>query len=331
MPRVAMKNSFNENPFAGILTPHAEQRWGSPPCPNISAAGAGVNCTPVVSLNTPLPAAAQETIRRGYYKAVAAADQSVGELIDGLKKLRVYNSTILVVHGDHGYSLGESGAWAKFSLFEAATRTPLWIKGVGGISPPGNPGKVQGPVELVNLYATIADLVNARGTAESGVSNQSFAGLVTHPHTQDLKGAVAFSQFPRSYITGELAARALDAQKGIALLANAELQLMGYSVRSSRWRFTVWYMWDADAGPSYEEVVDREMYDMRGGDVDSAGCAGTCEDVNVYGEMATDPKGIEVIAALTRLIEESICNTRARWCRSVPVEPTPNSSPQSHA
>jgi hypothetical protein len=44
-------------------------------------------------------------LRRTYFNAIAYADQSIGEIVESLKQLGVYNDTIVVVSGDHGESL----------------------------------------------------------------------------------------------------------------------------------------------------------------------------------------------------------------------------------
>jgi phosphoglycerol transferase MdoB-like AlkP superfamily enzyme len=44
-------------------------------------------------------------LRRTYFNAIAYADRSIGEIVESLKQLGVYNDTIVVVTGDHGESL----------------------------------------------------------------------------------------------------------------------------------------------------------------------------------------------------------------------------------
>ena len=61
--------------------------------------------------------------------------------------------------------LGENGGWSKFSLFESATRVPLWIKGVGGAAAAAAGARRRAPVELVGLYATIAELAGVAPAA----------------------------------------------------------------------------------------------------------------------------------------------------------------------
>jgi len=48
-------------------------------------------------------------LRRGYYAAVSYTDHNVGQVLLALRKAGLEEKTIVVVLGDHGYSLGEHG------------------------------------------------------------------------------------------------------------------------------------------------------------------------------------------------------------------------------
>ena len=48
-------------------------------------------------------------LRRGYYAAVSFIDSLIGELVAELKYLRLDDDTIVSIHGDHGWQLGEVG------------------------------------------------------------------------------------------------------------------------------------------------------------------------------------------------------------------------------
>ena len=52
----------------------------------------------------------------------------MGKLLAKLEQLNLDDNTIVIVAGDHGFSLGEHGLWVKHSPFDVATRTPLIVK-----------------------------------------------------------------------------------------------------------------------------------------------------------------------------------------------------------
>ena len=41
-----------------------------------------------------------------------------GRLLDALTLTELAANTAVVVHSDHGYSLGRHGRWSKYSLYE---------------------------------------------------------------------------------------------------------------------------------------------------------------------------------------------------------------------
>ena len=98
--------------------------------------------------------------RRYYRGAVTYVDALLGILLDELEALHVEASTLVVVHSDHGFSLGENGAWQKRTNFDHATRVPLFVRDP---SRPSSFGRnlVHSPVELVDVLPTMYDLAGA--------------------------------------------------------------------------------------------------------------------------------------------------------------------------
>ena len=64
---------------------------------------------------------------RGGWMPVSWLDFCIGRVLDGLETQKVKDSTTVVLHGDHGWQLGEHGEWAKITNFEFATHAPLMI------------------------------------------------------------------------------------------------------------------------------------------------------------------------------------------------------------
>ncbi|MEL6923941.1 MAG: sulfatase [Bacteroidota bacterium] len=91
---------------------------------------------------------------RGYYASVSYVDAMVGRVLDELKRLALDDNTIVVLWGDHGWSLMEHGLWCKHSTFSVAMRTALLLK-----VPGQNPGqRIRALTEYVDLYPTLCDL-----------------------------------------------------------------------------------------------------------------------------------------------------------------------------
>ena len=76
----------------------------------------------------PFPVELQQGLRQGYYAAVMWADEQLGRLLAVLDNLGLSQSTVVLVHSDHGFSLGEKNAWSKESLSELNVRAPMLMR-----------------------------------------------------------------------------------------------------------------------------------------------------------------------------------------------------------
>ena len=95
-------------------------------------------------------------IKRAYYATTSFVDAQIGRVLTKLEETGLDKNTIVVFTSDHGFHLGEHGHWQKQTLFESATRVPLIIAGPGIENDIDN---VNAPVELVDLYPTIMELL----------------------------------------------------------------------------------------------------------------------------------------------------------------------------
>jgi len=94
-----------------------------------------------------------------YSGEVAFTDHCVGQVLDKLKELRVYDSTLIVVTGDHGEMLGEHGELNHgFFIYESALKVPLIFRVPRAAAPPR---QVDEPVSLIDVVPTIAALLGA--------------------------------------------------------------------------------------------------------------------------------------------------------------------------
>ncbi len=89
-------------------------------------------------------------LRHGYYAATSYADAQIGRVLRALDELNLTETTIVVLVGDHGWSLGEHGLWSKHSPFDVATHAPLIIRAPGAA-----PGEANGLVEFIDIYPTL--------------------------------------------------------------------------------------------------------------------------------------------------------------------------------
>lgn len=206
----------------------------------------------------PLGSAKVQELRHGYYACVSYVDAQVGKLLEELERRELTEQTVIVLWGDHGFHLGEQGLWTKANNYEWATRVPLILSVPSG-GPPGT--KTDALVELVDLYPTLAEVCGLN--PPSGLEGLSLKALIADP-SRPWKTAV-FSQFPRE----RTAPRHRD-----------HGEIMGYAVRTPRYRYVEWREW------STEEVVARELYDHEFDPEEMLNVAGQLRYGEVVEEMA---------------------------------------------
>ena len=169
-------------------------------------------------------------LKHGYYAAVSYMDAQLGRVLDELDKLGMSENTIVILWGDHGWKLGEHDRWAKHSNVENDTRAPLIIS-VPGMKAVGR--KTDALVEFVDMYPSIAELAGL--PLSDNLEGISFRPLLDDP--DHAWKSAAFSQYPRT-VKGR--------------------KLMGYSMRTDRYRFTRWVERDNHSKVDAVELYDHE-------------------------------------------------------------------------
>jgi arylsulfatase A-like enzyme len=102
-----------------------------------------------------LPSGRAKEIKQAYCASISFVDAQIGRVLTALRSTGLAENTVVVFLSDHGYHLGEHGHWQKQTLFEEATRVPLFI-----LDPRHETAdaRVPQPVELVDLYPTLNEL-----------------------------------------------------------------------------------------------------------------------------------------------------------------------------
>lgn len=111
--------------------------------------------TDIPNDSLPLDTALVRKLIHGYYASVTYTDRQIGKLINELKEQNLYDESIIILVGDHGWFLGEHTMWCKHANFKNALRTTLMIK----FPKNARKGMTDLPVSLIELYPSIVEML----------------------------------------------------------------------------------------------------------------------------------------------------------------------------
>ena len=196
----------------------------------------------------PLDESLQRQLVHAYRAATSYTDANIGRVLAELDRLGLTENTVVVLWGDHGWKLGEHAGWCKHTCVENDTRSTLIVAAPGtpmasggrtataseGREPPEVSANAWPTcdrlVEFVDIYPTLCDLAGL--PLPKHLQGTSMKPLLEQP-SREWKTA-AFSQYPRTH---------------------EGRQLMGYAMRTDRYRYVEWQDRKSRA------VVAQELYD----------------------------------------------------------------------
>jgi iduronate 2-sulfatase len=145
-----------------------------------------------------------------YLACVTFMDAQLGLVLDALDRTNAWKDTIVVLLGDNGHHLGDHGGlWRKNTLFEESLRVPLIIS-APGMRDPGKTTKAL--ADLIDVYPTLVDLT---GISKPGTLD----GVSLLPTLNDANASV---------------------RNAVIQYRPTEPSKTGYSLRTSRNRYTLW-------------------------------------------------------------------------------------------
>jgi arylsulfatase A-like enzyme len=195
-------------------------------------------------------------LKHGYYASVSYVDAQIGRLLDELQRLGLWENTIVVLWGDHGWKLGEHNSWCKMTNFEIDARAPLIMRMPGACE---NGKACDRLVEFVDVYPSLCEAAGL--PIPDDLEGLSFVPLLENRNLP-WKSA-AFTQFLR--------ADKWVAPDGIAYT--------GRSIRTDRYRYVRWF--NQQTGHS----VAEELYDHQADPLETVNVAADPEMQSVVEKL----------------------------------------------
>jgi len=175
-------------------------------------------------------------LKHGYYASVSYVDALFGDVIKHLRTLGLYENTVIIVWGDHGWKLGEHNGWCKQTNYNIDIHVPMMVYTPEQL----NAGKQTFEItELIDMFPSLCELAHI--DAPDYLQGTSFVPLMEDPK-RTWKSA-AFSQFHR---------RPKVTPDG--------KRYMGYSLKTKEYHYVEWYYWN-NKTKEKGEFVTSELYD----------------------------------------------------------------------
>ena len=225
--------------------------------------------------NGPIEGELARTLKHAYLASVSYVDALIGQMLTALEEAGVRDNTIIMVWSDHGWHLGDMGAWGKATNYEIATRVPLMIW-TPDMPDDSRGKKTDALVELVDMYPTLCELAGIE--LPEHLEGQSFVPLLDNPK-RAWKKAV-FSQYPNPALREwaanpltpsmretyfgplieEVESRIIAQQEEHWDREMFENHLMGYTMRTDQYRLMAWRdRRTPEAAPLFIELYDHQV------------------------------------------------------------------------
>jgi iduronate 2-sulfatase len=221
----------------------------------------GFGHIPHPTQSIPLHTDTVRLLRHGYYASVSYVDALLGDLFTHMKKIGIYENTIIVVWGDHGWKLGDHNSWGKMTNYNIDLKVPVIIRYPGH----KNPGtQTDGITELVDLFPTLCELAGI--DIPEYLQGVSLVPLIENPHR--IWKSAAFSQFHR--------------RPKVSADGN---RYMGYSLNTRKYHYIEWYTWDHITG-NRGTLEGVELYDRVNDPYETVNIANSSELAEVKRELS---------------------------------------------
>lgn len=206
------------------------------------------------------------TLKHGYYASVSYVDALLGDLISHMKDLGIYENTIIILWGDHGWKLGDHNSWGKMTNYNIDLQVPMIIRYPDQKNRGAQTFKI---TELIDMFPSLCEIAGI--DIPDYMQGSSFVPLIEDPQ-RPWKDA-AFSQFhrrPKVSADGK--------------------RYMGYSINTDKYHYIEWYAWDSEKGER-GEFKDRELFDRRKDPYERVNVADQANYSAVIDELSEKLKG----------------------------------------
>ena len=201
-------------------------------------------------------------LKHGYYASVSYVDALLGNLISHMKEIGIYENTIIILWGDHGWKLGDHNSWGKMTNYNIDLKVPMILRYPNQEHRGAQTFEI---TELIDMFPSLCELAGIE--IPDYIQGTSFVPLIENPERQ-WKNA-AFSQFhrrPKVSADGK--------------------RYMGYSINTKEYHYVEWYSWNHKTGTK-GTLKSTELFDSK-------------NDPNENVNIAEEPKNRAIVKRLSK-------------------------------
>lgn len=124
---------------------------------------------------------------RGYFAAVSAMDEGVGQILDTLESRGILDDTLVIFTSDNGMSMGHHGIWGKgngtfpCNMYDTAVKVPFLMRCPALTPRPG--AVIDDMVSALDIFPTFAEIAGEK--APDGLPGISFLPLLSGSTTRE--------------------------------------------------------------------------------------------------------------------------------------------------
>lgn len=135
---------------------------------------------------------------QAYLACVAFVDGQIKEVLTTLENSTLSENTIVVLVSDHAYEMGDKDYLYKNALWDNATRIPMLLHEPGM----KKSKRVDQPVSLIDIYPTLIDLCDLKGTTIKNEEGRPLDGHTMQPLYNKKAGNWSGKEYALSTVTG---------------------------------------------------------------------------------------------------------------------------------
>ncbi|WP_397445693.1 sulfatase [Polaribacter sp. R77954] len=170
------------------------------------------------------------TLIHGYHASISYIDAQVGKVMQTLNDLDLRKNTVVIFMSDHGYKIGEYGAWCKHSNVEIDVRVPLIISRENNFKKRKTNKVSNALVENVDIFQTLVEICNLKNAPIT--EGKSIVPVLNNPKKKWDKAA-AYSVYARGK------------------------KIMGVTTTNGKWRYTEW------RNSITNQILGAELYEHK--------------------------------------------------------------------